>query len=191
MPPYAPCAINGMDPAYRVLPYRAKEDNPMTEQGVKETLRRLGVNTSTQGYSYIAYGVALALEDSGCLRHITKGLYVDIARRFGTSASCVERDIRTAAEAIWRTEDRGLLGEICGGEPTARRPANRELFRMLHGYFTRLPDSGGNVTERQSSWCSRTGSGCPELKALREEAERLREENRRLRSIAGEPGLRQ
>lgn len=176
---------------YRVLPYRTKEDNPMTEQGVKETLRRLGVNTSTQGYSYIAYGVALALEDSGCLRHITKGLYVDIARRFGTSASCVERDIRTAAEAIWRTEDRGLLGEICGGEPTARRPANRELFWMLHGYFTRLPESGGNAAERQASWCSRTGSGCPELKALRKEAERLEEENRRLKGMPEKPELRQ
>lgn len=161
----------------------------MTEQGVKEILRRLGVNTSTQGYSYIAYGAALALEDSGCLRYITKGLYVDIARRFGTSVPCVERDIRTAVEAIWRTEDRGLLGEICGGKPSDRRPANRKFFQMLHVYFTRLPDStaGG----QSGFWCSRTGSGCPELKALQEEAGRLREENRQLRSMAEEPGLRQ
>lgn len=160
----------------------------MTEQGVRETLRRLGVNTSTQGYSYIAYGVALALEDSGCLRHITKGLYVDIARRFGTSASCVERDIRTAAEAIWRTEDRGLLEEICGGEPPTRRPENRELFRMLHGYFTRLPDSGAGW---QPGWCSQTGEECQKLRALQEQVERLREENRQLKGMPEKPELRQ
>lgn len=177
--------------AYRALPYMAEEGNTMTEQRVKETLRRLGVNMSTQGYGYIAYGVVMSLKDSGCLEHVTKGLYVDIARHFGTSPSCVERDIRTAVESAWRSEDRGLLEEICGGSLPGRRPANRDFFRMLHGYFTRIPDIGGNATERQGSWCSRTGRECPGLKALQEEAERLKEENRRLKGMPGKPGMRQ
>lgn len=163
----------------------------MTEQRVKETLRRLGVNTSTQGYGYIAYGVALSLKDSGCLEHVTKGLYVDIARHFGTSVSCVERDIRTAVEAVWRSEDKGLLEEICGGSLPGRRPANRDFFRMLHGYFKRLPDIGGNATERQASWCSRTGSECPELKALQGQLDSLKEENRQLKGMPEKPELRQ
>lgn len=160
----------------------------MTEQRVKETLRRLGVGTSTQGYGYIAYGVALSLKDSGCLEHVTKGLYVDIARHFGTSPSCVERDIRTAVESVWRSEDRGLLEEICGGRASGERPANRDFFRMLHGYFRRIPDSGAGG---QTSWCSRTSSECPELKALQGQLDSLKEENRQLKGMPEKPELRQ
>lgn len=156
------------------------------EREIRELLRRLGVGVHSCGYSYIAYGVALTLRDGSYLEHVTKGLYVDIAHRFGTSAGCVERDIRTAVGAAWRTEDRALLSEVCGGEPPEKRPANREFFRMLHGYFTGIQDSrpGGCPYGVQ-------GDGCPRLMALQDEIGRLREENRRLEEETEQQGMPQ
>lgn len=88
----------------------------MKEEEIKKVLRRFGVQASSRGYSYIAYGISLISEDVSGLEYITKGLYMDIAYRFNTSAACVERDIRSAVEDIWKTEDSDLLTEICGGE---------------------------------------------------------------------------
>ncbi len=44
----------------------------------------------------------------------------------------MERDIRSAVEYIWKTEDSSdLLAEICGGEPVAKRPSNKKFFEMM------------------------------------------------------------
>ena len=163
------------------------------EKEIKEVLRRLGMGTSSCGYSYIAYGMTLALRDESCMEHITKELYVDIAHRFGTSVGCVERDIRTAVETVWRTEDRELLTELCGGTPAAKRPTNKEFFRMLYGYFTKLPDGSwdGIMKPPVGFWCSRNGRECPQLKTLQDEIGRLMEENRRLKEEAEQHGMPQ
>lgn len=155
----------------------------VTEEYIKRTLRILGVSTTVCGYSYIAYGVSLALEDGSCLGYITKGLYVDIARKFETSAGCVERDIRTAAEAIWRNGDRKLLAAICGGTPPAKRPANSKLFEMLRGYFANIGDT--ETATEPNFWCDRLGDECQRLKALLEETMKLRDENQKLKDMMG------
>lgn len=150
-----------------------------TENEIKNTLRRLGVKTSNHGYSYITHGILLTLQDKSYLEYITKNLYVDIAHHFNTSDSCVERNIRTVVEAIWKTEDTELLMEICNGVSIPKRPANKKFFELMYDYFTRIPDKN---TERLcsdgSSEC--TEEQCPQLRRLHERISELEAENAHL-----------
>lgn len=154
----------------------------MEEKDIKKVLRRLGAKTSSCGYSYIAYGMSLVSEDGSCLEYITKSLYVDIAHHFHTSAACVERDIRSVIESIWKTGDRDFLAEICGSEPAMRRPSNKKFFEMLHGYLARASEDGEK--ECQDGRCA----GCPYAKEMQGKMERLQEENRQLKAMLGKEG---
>ena len=103
---------------------------------IKSVLRRLGVKTSNQGYQYTAYGILLALKNKDSLAYITKSLYIDIAIEFHTSWKCVERNIRTIVDSIWKTDNVELLTQICNGNRIPR-PANKEFFNLMCQYFER------------------------------------------------------
>lgn len=155
-----------------------------SENEVKGVLRRLGVNTSSCGYSYIPYGIVLMLEDKEYLEYITKRLYVEIARRFHTSVACVERDIRSTVETIWRNQDNEALLELCGDVPAAKRPSNKRFLEMMYDYFIKISGSGGghSLSECHDGFvCERLGETCPYGRILYEEAEKLREERMQLK----------
>lgn len=151
----------------------------MEEKDIEKVLRRLGAKASSRGYSYIAYGMSLVSGDDRCLEYITKSLYVDTAHHFNTSVACVERDIRSVVEGIWKTGERDFLSEVCGGEPAERRPSNKEFFEMLRSYFARASADGG--TGCPDGCCA----SCHYVKELQEKMERLIEENRQLRVLLG------
>ena len=88
-------------------------------------LHSLGIGAKYRGFRYLAYGIALCMEDEDYLLRVSKTLYPKIAQTFQVSSSCVERDIRTAISlprsvnllsptpqgtsstpAIWRLEHR-------------------------------------------------------------------------------------
>ena len=54
----------------------------------------LGIPAHIKGYQFLREAVKLVLENPDSINRITKELYPTIARRFGTSASKVERAIR-------------------------------------------------------------------------------------------------
>lgn len=154
-----------------------------TEDEIKNTLRRLGAKTANRGYSYITYGIMLTLKDKSCLDYITKNLYVDIAHNFNTSGSCVERDIRTVVESIWKTDDTELLMEICNSDSIPKRPPNRKFFEMMYDYFSKISDS--EIDKLYAEFptdfsCDKIGEQCPKLESLCKKLFRLKEENIRL-----------
>ena len=62
-------------------------------------LHSLGIGAKYRGFRYLAYGIALCMEDEDYLLRVSKTLYPKIAQTFQVSSSCVERDIRTAGPA--------------------------------------------------------------------------------------------
>ena len=105
----------------------------------KETellLRKLGVNGSYIGYSQISFGVKIVIENPLSLTHICKGLYVDIAIHFNTTPCCVERNIRTVRNLIWKKADRELLKNIFGD--TDELPRNAEFMDDLAFYVWKI-----------------------------------------------------
>ena len=84
-------------------------------KAISDHLKELGVSASLNGYRYLRYGISRMAEDITLMDAITKRLYPEIAQTFNTTASRVEKGIRTAIESGW---DRG----------------NRESQKRLFGY---------------------------------------------------------
>lgn len=88
-------------------------------------LRILGVQPDVRGWRYIVDAVQMVVKDEGLLYAITKELYPAIACKNGSTASKVERCIRSAIETAWTqgsTEaQQHYFGSIVGpekGKPT-------------------------------------------------------------------------
>lgn len=104
-----------------------KIDNQM--EHVAEALRRLGILRTYRGHQAIMAAVQLALEDESRLHQVTKGIYMEAARRCGQNWSAVERNIRTAARRAWEANPRYL--EQLTGYPMNRPPSASELIEIL------------------------------------------------------------
>ena len=53
-------------------------------------LHSLGIGAKYRGFRYLAYGIALCMEDEDYLLRVSKTLYPKIAQTFQVSSSCVE-----------------------------------------------------------------------------------------------------
>lgn len=77
-------------------------------------VRNLGVPAHIKGCRYMKYAILMAMEDSNRVNYITKLLYPEIAKKFRTTTSSVERAIRHAIDILWIRGNQELLGEIFG-----------------------------------------------------------------------------
>lgn len=77
-----------------------------------ELLLRIGVPPHIYGYAYIIYAIELILFDPDLLHHVTKGLYIDIASKFNTNPSRVERAIRHAINVAWLHGDLNFITQV-------------------------------------------------------------------------------
>lgn len=100
---------------------------------VTELLQEIGLSANLKGYVYVREAVLLARRDPSLLHAMTKALYPEVARRFDTSASCVERSIRHAVENLWQHGDAELLSRMFGATVTAARgkPTNGAFIAVL------------------------------------------------------------
>lgn len=106
------------------------------EKSIRQLLRRLGATGTYVGFEYVVYCTSLAIENRTAIQYVTKGVYVDAAKRFRTSVKCVERNIRTVITLIWEHGDRELLDDIAG-RTLAERPKGSAFIDMLADYVTR------------------------------------------------------
>lgn len=102
----------------------------------KSVLHNLGIGKSYSGYDYILYAIELIGQDESVLAGITKILYIDIAREFHTSDTCVERNIRKVIEVIWKHSETNnlLILKIFGSKFGVSKPSNKEFLELLYEY---------------------------------------------------------
>ena len=102
----------------------------------KSVLHQLGIGKSYSGYDYVLYALELISLDSNSLTCITKVLYSDVARKFQTSNTCVERNIRKVIEVIWKNaqENQYWIEQIFGARCLKNKPSNKEFLELLHEY---------------------------------------------------------
>lgn len=92
-------------------------------------LYRLGITANYAGFFHTSYGVYLAARRPESLRLVTKWLYPQVARHYGTTWKCVERNIRTAIAVAWETN--GALLEELARHPLPRKPKPAEFLAIL------------------------------------------------------------
>lgn len=100
------------------------------EISVTKLLHGLGVPSHIKGYQYIREGVILMYNKPDIVGAITKELYPEIANKFDTTVSRVERAIRHAIEVSWNRGDIDLMEEIFGHSVDYDRakPTNSEFI---------------------------------------------------------------
>lgn len=95
------------------------------EQEIETALRAAQLLPHMRGCDYLRDGLRQILSDGEMLLGVTKILYPDLARRFHTTASCVERSMRSALEAAWDRGDPALRKAYFGSRLAGnRRPSN-------------------------------------------------------------------
>ena len=117
------------------------------DTAIKEALSSFGVPVNLNGRRYLEEALRRVLQDRSVLHGITKILYPDLARYFGTTAVCVERSIRSAVFRGWE-------------QGSAER--RREHFGDAFDCFTEAPSNAKFISavaafielefERQEVW---------------------------------------
>lgn len=97
---------------------------------ITKILHELGIPSHIKGYQYIREGVSIIFERPETIGGITKELYPELASKFGTTVSRVERAIRHAIEVSWNRGDWELMEEIFGHsvDIDKAKPTNSEFI---------------------------------------------------------------
>ncbi len=95
----------------------------MEIQEIYTLLRRLGVNATYKGFFLTADAVLLCVNHQSNLQLVTKNLYPQVARKYGTNWRAVERNIRTTSAIAWKKNPE-LLQRLAGTALTQRPNAS-------------------------------------------------------------------
>ena len=103
------------------------------ERQITAIIHEIGVPAHIKGYQYLREAISLAVEDMDVINAVTKVLYPAVARKFGTTASRVERAIRHAIEVAWDRGDLETLQKYFGYTVSnvKGKPTNSEFIAMI------------------------------------------------------------
>lgn len=97
---------------------------------ITKILHELGIPSHIKGYQYIREGISIIYTKPQKIGGITKELYPEIASKYNTTNSRVERAIRHAIEVSWNRGNWDLMEEIFGHSVDIDRakPTNSEFI---------------------------------------------------------------
>ena len=97
---------------------------------ITKMLHELGMPSHIKGYQYIREGIIMLYNKPEIVGGITKELYPDIASKFDTTVSRVERAIRHAIEVSWNRGNWDFMEEIFGHsvDIDKAKPTNSEFI---------------------------------------------------------------
>ena len=100
---------------------------------VTSIIHEIGVPAHIKGYQYLREAIIIAVYDMDVINAVTKVLYPEVAKRFNTTASRVERAIRHAIEVAWDRGDLETLQKYFGYTVSNAKgkPTNSEFIAMI------------------------------------------------------------
>ena len=100
---------------------------------VTSVIHEIGVPAHIKGYQYLREAIMIAVEDMDVINAVTKILYPEVAKRFSTTPSRVERAIRHAIEVAWDRGDLETLQKFFGYtvSNSKGKPTNSEFIAMI------------------------------------------------------------
>ncbi len=123
--------IRGGESLRSPAPRRA--DKTSIESMVTNIIHEIGVPAHIKGYQYLREAIIIAVDDMDVINAITKVLYPQVAKTFGTTPSRVERAIRHAIEVAWDRGDLDTLQSFFGYtvSNTKGKPTNSEFIALI------------------------------------------------------------
>lgn len=110
-----------------------KQGDSDLEVLVTNIIHEVGVPAHIKGYQYLREAIMMVVNDIEVINQITKSLYPQIAQRFSTTPSRVERAIRHAIEVAWGRGEPSVMENIFGYTVSASKgkPTNSEFIAMI------------------------------------------------------------
>ena len=114
-------------------PVQRRNDKVSIETLVTNIIHEIGVPAHIKGYQYLREAIIIAVNDMDVINAITKVLYPEVAKTFGTTPSRVERAIRHAIEVAWDRGDLDTLQKFFGYtvSNTKGKPTNSEFIALI------------------------------------------------------------
>ena len=105
---------------------------------VTSIIHEIGVPAHIKGYQYVREAIVIAVQDMDVINAVTKVLYPEVARKFNTTPSRVERAIRHAIEVAWDRGDIETLQKFFGYTVSniKGKPTNSEFIAMIADRLT-------------------------------------------------------
>ena len=97
------------------------------------TIRKLGATSKYKGYYFVAEAIRMTMEFQERPMKITKDIYPILARKYKSTPSNVEHNIRTLINLCWMSH-RETLEEIAGCT-MEDKPTNSEFIEILAYYL--------------------------------------------------------
>ncbi len=129
-------------------PATRRPDKTSIESMVTGIIHEIGVPAHIKGYQYLREAIIIAVNDMDVINAITKVLYPQVAKTFGTTPSRVERAIRHAIEVAWDRGDLDTLQRFFGYtvSNTKGKPTNSEFIALIADKL-QLQLKGQNVAQ--------------------------------------------
>ena len=104
--------------------------NSNLQVSISKLLHDLGIPAHIKGYQFLRDAVKMLFDDPNIVGGITKELYPELANKYNTTVSRVERSIRHAVEVSWNRGDLKLMENIFGHSVDIDRakPTNSEFI---------------------------------------------------------------
>ncbi len=135
-----PCSLDSLEARIKEVFEEEKVDiycdkviNNEIQIKVSDLLHDLGVPSQIKGFQYLRDGILMLYQSTGYIGGITKEIYPEIARRYHTTTSRVERAIRHAIEVSWNRADYDIMNKIFGHsiDYDRAKPTNSEFMVTL------------------------------------------------------------
>ncbi len=100
---------------------------------VTEIIHEIGIPAHIKGYQYIREAIVEVVADMGLINAVTKALYPQVAKKYNTTPSRVERAIRHAIEVAWDRGDIEVLQRYFGYTVSGvkGKPTNSEFIALI------------------------------------------------------------
>nr|WP_249292151.1 sporulation transcription factor Spo0A [Metabacillus flavus] len=116
-----------------ILSSKPENKSRNLDANITSIIHEIGVPAHIKGYLYLREAISMVYNDIELLGSITKVLYPDIAKKFNTTASRVERAIRHAIEVAWSRGNIESISSLFGYtvSMTKAKPTNSEFIAMV------------------------------------------------------------
>jgi len=107
--------------------------NRMLDERITNIFISVGIPAHIKGYQFLREAIKMAVACPDIINSITKRLYPEVAERFDTSASKVERAIRHAIEVAWNKGKIENINQIFGVKVYSgnEKPTNGEFIALV------------------------------------------------------------
>lgn len=96
-----------------------------------DLMKLLATSGKYRGFTYLLDCLNLAAENDDLMQPLKGKLYPLVAKKHGTTANCVERNIRTIINIAWKSENTRVLKALFDADPSSDVPSNKEFISRI------------------------------------------------------------